>query len=62
MVEIAKALSYNSEIIVMDEPSATLTDKEMENLYKIIRELREKRLQSFIFLIKWMKFSGYQTG
>lgn len=42
MVEIAKALSYNSEIIVMDEPSATLTDKEVENLYKIIQELREK--------------------
>lgn len=44
MVEIAKALSYNSQIIVMDEPSATLTDKEMENLYKIIRELKDKKI------------------
>lgn len=44
MVEIAKALSYNAEIIVMDEPSATLTDKEMNNLYRIINELREKQI------------------
>ena len=44
MVEIAKALSYNAEIIVMDEPSATLTDKESENLYRIIRELKEKHI------------------
>ena len=44
MVEIAKALSYNAEIIVMDEPSATLTDKESENLYRIIRELKEKNI------------------
>ncbi|HHW00487.1 MAG TPA: sugar ABC transporter ATP-binding protein [Clostridiaceae bacterium] len=44
MVEIAKALSYNAEIIVMDEPSATLTDREMENLYRIIQELKEKKI------------------
>ena len=44
MVEIAKALSYNSEIIVMDEPSATLTEKEMDNLYRIISELKEKNI------------------
>ncbi len=44
MVEIAKALSYNAEIIVMDEPSATLTESEMENLYEIIRELKDKKI------------------
>ncbi len=42
MVEIAKALSYNAEVIVMDEPSATLTEKEVENLYKIVAELKTK--------------------
>lgn len=42
MVEIAKALSYNAEIIVMDEPSATLTKTEMYNLYKIIDNLKKK--------------------
>ena len=40
MVEIAKALSYNAEIIVMDEPSATLTKRELDNLFKIISDLK----------------------
>ncbi len=44
MVEIAKALSYDAEIIVMDEPSATLTEKEMDNLYRIIAELKGKNI------------------
>jgi ABC-type sugar transport system ATPase subunit len=42
MTEIAKALSYNAEIIVMDEPSATLTENELKNLYRIISELKAK--------------------
>lgn len=40
MVEIAKALSYNSDIIVMDEPSATLTKNELRNLFRIISDLK----------------------
>ena len=40
MVEIAKALSRNSDIIVMDEPTASLNDKEVETLYKLIRKLK----------------------
>lgn len=44
MVEIAKALSYNSNIIVMDEPSATLTDNEAEKLFRVIDELRKKQI------------------
>ena len=40
MVEIAKALSYNSRIIIMDEPSATLTTNEVEKLIKIVNDLR----------------------
>lgn len=42
MVEIAKAVSYNSKIIVMDEPTSSLTEKEVENLFRIINKLREK--------------------
>ena len=42
MIEIAKALSFNSKIIVMDEPSATLTDHELEALFDLIRELRSQ--------------------
>ncbi|HZH97421.1 MAG TPA: sugar ABC transporter ATP-binding protein [Fimbriimonadaceae bacterium] len=40
IVEIAKATSVKSRIIVMDEPSATLTENELENLYRLIRQLK----------------------
>jgi len=40
MVEIAKATSRNSVIIAMDEPSATLTDHELQNLFTLIRKLK----------------------
>ena len=42
MIEIAKAISFNSKIIVMDEPSATLTDHELEALFELIRELKRQ--------------------
>ena len=42
MVEIAKALSFNSQVLIMDEPTAALTDTEIEELFRIIRQLREK--------------------
>ena len=40
MVEICKALSYNSEVIIMDEPSATLTTKELTLLFQILKRLK----------------------
>ncbi|WP_278319519.1 galactose/methyl galactoside ABC transporter ATP-binding protein MglA [Geosporobacter subterraneus] len=42
MVEIAKAVSYHSKIIVMDEPTSSLTEKEVNHLFKIIGALKEK--------------------
>jgi ribose transport system ATP-binding protein len=42
MVEIAKALSFNAKILVMDEPTAALTETEIEELFSIIKQLREK--------------------
>jgi ribose transport system ATP-binding protein len=42
MVEIAKALSFNSEVLIMDEPTAALTDSEIEELFRLIRQLRDK--------------------
>lgn len=42
IVEIAKALSHNSSILIMDEPSATLTEKELVTLFDIIRRLKEQ--------------------
>ena len=42
MVEIAKAVSYNSKIIVFDEPTSSLTETEVEHLFRIINMLRDK--------------------
>ncbi len=44
MVEIAKAVSYNSKIIVMDEPTSSLTEKEVEHLFKIISKLKQRNV------------------
>jgi len=40
MVEIAKAVSYESDVLIMDEPTSALTDREVEHLFRIIRKLR----------------------
>lgn len=44
MCEIAKAISHDAKIIVFDEPSAALTESEIEELFKIIRDLRRQQL------------------
>ena len=42
MVEIAKAVSYDAKIIVFDEPTSSLTETEVEHLFRIINMLKEK--------------------
>ena len=42
MVEIAKAVSHNLKVLVLDEPSAALTDREIEDLFIIMRDLASK--------------------
>ncbi|MFZ5966852.1 MAG: sugar ABC transporter ATP-binding protein [Bacillota bacterium] len=49
MVEIAKALSVDADIIVMDEPTASLTEKEVEVLFQTIQNLKEKN-KSIIYI------------
>lgn len=44
MCEIAKAISHECKVIIFDEPSAALTEAEVEELFKIIRDLRDKGL------------------
>lgn len=44
MCEIAKAISHEAKVIIFDEPSAALTEAEIEELFKIIRDLREQNL------------------
>ncbi|MTK10626.1 MAG: sugar ABC transporter ATP-binding protein [Clostridiaceae bacterium] len=41
-MEIAKAVSYNAKIIIMDEPTSSLTETEVEHLFKVIRDLKAK--------------------
>src|SRR5258708_15805065 len=42
LVEIAKAVGSGAKILIMDEPTSALADREVERLFRIIRELREK--------------------
>ena len=42
MVEIAKAVSYNSKVIVFDEPTSSLTEEEVEHLFRIINMLKNR--------------------
>lgn len=49
LVEIAKALLFESELIIMDEPTTALSTNEVENLFNIIRQL-EKEDVSFIYI------------
>lgn len=49
MVEIAKALSFDSKLIIMDEPSSSLTADEMKELVKIIHQLKEQGI-SIIYI------------
>jgi methyl-galactoside transport system ATP-binding protein len=43
MIEIGKAVSYDAKIIVMDEPTSSLTEKEVEHLFKIIQKLIDRK-------------------
>ena len=42
MVEIAKALSQNAKVLIMDEPTSALSRKEIEDLFRVIRKLRDE--------------------
>ena len=42
MVEIAKALSFHSRVLIMDEPTAALNNEEVDDLFRIIRQLKEE--------------------
>jgi len=54
MVEIAKAMSRNAKLIVLDEPTAVLGESELEGLFKIVRELSQKGI-TFIYISHRLK-------
>lgn len=49
MCEIAKAVSYNAKVIVLDEPTSSLTEREVKKLFRIVSDLREKGV-SFVYI------------
>lgn len=49
MCEIAKAVSYDAKIIVLDEPTSSLTEREVKKLFKIVSDLRDKGV-SFVYI------------
>ncbi len=53
MVEIAKALSLNARIIIMDEPTSSLTLSETTRLLELVRELANRASASSTFRIAW---------
>ena len=46
MVEIAKAVSYDSDVLIMDEPTSALTEREVEHLFRIIRDAEGRRAKA----------------
>jgi methyl-galactoside transport system ATP-binding protein len=49
MIEIAKAVSYNAKVIVLDEPTSSLTEREVDKLFTIVKNLRAKGI-SFVYI------------
>lgn len=50
MVEIAKAVSYNAKVIVLDEPTSSLSEREVKKLFEIINRLKKEKNISFVFI------------
>lgn len=55
MIEIARAISRNARLVVLDEPSAVLGDAELENLFTLIRKLSRENGISFIYISHRLK-------
>lgn len=61
LVEIAKAISLNSEIIIMDEPTSAISEKEAENCLRSFESFVQREKELSTSHIEWKKFSRLQT-
>lgn len=50
MISIVTAVSYNADLIIMDEPTSAITEKEVDHLFEIIRKLKEDHEVSIIYI------------
>jgi ribose transport system ATP-binding protein len=61
MVEIAKALSTNAKVLIMDEPTSSLSGRETEKLFEVVKDLRRRGV-SIIFRTDLAKSSNWPTA
>ena len=62
IVEISKAVSSKARIVIMDEPTAALSKRECEELYRITEKLKAEELPSYLFLTEWRICTDWRTG
>jgi len=62
MVEIARAFSINARILIMDEPTSSLTLNEVADLFRLVRRLREMAQQLFSSRTAWKNYSSWPIG
>ena len=61
MIEIAKAFSYDAKIVIMDEPTSSLTEKEVNHLFKIINKLQGEGCGIVTSPTRWKRSSSSVT-
>ncbi len=61
MVEIAKAISTDARLIIMDEPTSAITEREVEHLHRMIRSLRRAASRSSTSPTRWTRCSRSRT-
>ena len=61
-VEIAKAISLNVRVLIMDEPTASLSAHEVQELFKLVRDLKRQGVAILLSAIAWKRCSRLPTG
>ncbi len=61
MVAIVKAIAFNAEIIIMDEPTSAITDREIRHLFEIIRKLKAQNKAIVYISHRWTRSSRSPT-